>query len=305
VARSSIRFAAGTGAVVGFLLVGGTAMPVVAADPGHSRGGDNHSGRGGNDLHRGRDGDNRRDGRDGDRDGRGVDRDDRDDGRDGQAGNGRHGQGKGDRDDDWGRGDSGQSSERSTSRAGESSRISDDSSSEVVTSNSSAARAPALTTSPNARVATIEAVPAVPTAPDPTAPDPADSDRGGGSDGAAATAGDIRAVASPPVRVGDGRSPGILTNSRETTPSRAGAGPTYVPSPAAAPPPEPAPAPPLPSEPEPMLRTVETLWAVAEPTRPDGTVWGIAGLVLAPIAGAWLGYRQARASKAAGQLIKH
>jgi hypothetical protein len=300
VARSSIRLAAGTGAVVGFLLVGGTAMPVVAADPGHSGGGDNHSGRGGNDSHRGRDGDNRPDGRDGGSDGRSDGRDGRDAGRDGQYGNGRNGQGKGDRDDDWGRGASDRASERSTSRVGESSRISDDSSSEVVTSNSSAARTPALTSSPNARVATIEAVPAVP-----AAPDPADSDRGGGSDSAGATAGDIPAVASPPVRVGNGRSPGILTNSRETTPSRAGAGPTYVPSPAAAPPPEPVPAPPPPSEPEPMRRTVDALWAAAEPTRPDGVLWGIAGLVLAPIAGGWLGYRQARASKAAAHLIKH
>jgi hypothetical protein len=296
VARSSIRLAAGTGAVVGFLLVGGTAIPVVAADPGQSRGGDNHSGRGGNDSHRGRDGDNRRDGGGGDQDGRGDDRD----GSDGQDSYGRHGQGRGDRDGDWGRGDSGSSSERSTSRVGESSRISDDSSSEVVTSNSSAARTPALTSSPNARIATVEAVPAVP-----AAPDPADSDRGGGSGGTAATAGEVPAVTSPPVRVGNGRSPGILTNSRETTPSRAGAGPTYVPGPAAAPPPEPAPAPPPPSEPEPLLRTVESCWADAEPTRPGGAVWGIAGLILAPIAGAWLGYRQARASKAAGQLIKH
>lgn len=276
-ARSSIRLAAGTGAVVGFLLIGGTAIPVVAADPGHSRGGDNHSGRGGNDSHRGRDGDNRRDGD-----------------RNGRDGNGRNGQGKGDRDDDWG--DSGRSGERSTSRVGESSRISDDSASEVVKSNSSAARTPASTTSPNARVATIEAVPA--------APNPADSDRGGGSGGAAATAGDVAAVTSPPVRVGNGRSPGILTNSRETTPSRAGAGPTYVPSPAAVPPPEPVPSPP-PSEPEPMVRTVESFWAATQPTRPGGALWGLAGLILAPIAGGWLGYRQARASRAAGHLIKH
>jgi hypothetical protein len=284
VARSSIRLAAGTGAVVGFLLIGGTAIPIVAADPGHSHG-DNHSGRGDNDSRRGGDGD-------GPGQGRGSQ------GRDGQGGYGRQGDGRGDRDDDWGRGDSGGSSDRATSRTGGSSRVADDSSSEVVTSDSVAARTATVTTSsPNARVATTAAVPAAPT--------PPDGDRGSDSNAAAIAAGEAATpFTPPPVRIGDGRSPGILTDLRESTPSRAGSGPTYVASTTVAPPPGPAPLPPSP--PQPLLRTVESLWAAAEPARPDGILWGIAGLLLAPIAGAWLGYRQARASKAAaGNLIKH
>ncbi len=31
-------------------------------------------------------------------------------------------------------------------------------------------------------------------------------------------------------------------------------------------------------------------------------MWGLAGLILAPLAGIWLGYRQARATKAADQM---
>jgi hypothetical protein len=33
-----------------------------------------------------------------------------------------------------------------------------------------------------------------------------------------------------------------------------------------------------------------------------GAMWGLAGLLLAPLAGIWLGYRQARADKAGAQL---
>jgi hypothetical protein len=36
-----------------------------------------------------------------------------------------------------------------------------------------------------------------------------------------------------------------------------------------------------------------------------GALFGIAGLLLGPIAGVWLGYRQARATKAASQLVSH
>jgi hypothetical protein len=36
-----------------------------------------------------------------------------------------------------------------------------------------------------------------------------------------------------------------------------------------------------------------------------GALFGIAGLLLAPIAGVWLGQRQARAAKAASRLVSH
>jgi hypothetical protein len=52
-----------------------------------------------------------------------------------------------------------------------------------------------------------------------------------------------------------------------------------------------------------MQRTVASLWAAAAPSLPGGALFGLAGLILAPIAGAWLGYRQARASRAAAQLV--
>jgi hypothetical protein len=76
------------------------------------------------------------------------------------------------------------------------------------------------------------------------------------------------------------------------------------------------PAPPVPApppvvvpttklEPPALQRAVSSLWAAAAaPSRPGGVVFGIAGLLLAPIAGAWLGYRQARASRAAAQLVR-
>ncbi|KAA0100738.1 hypothetical protein CIW49_04030 [Mycolicibacterium sp. P1-18] len=44
-------------------------------------------------------------------------------------------------------------------------------------------------------------------------------------------------------------------------------------------------------------------WEAVRPGWPTGTIFGIAGLLLAPIAGMWLGHRQARASKSASQLV--
>jgi hypothetical protein len=42
-----------------------------------------------------------------------------------------------------------------------------------------------------------------------------------------------------------------------------------------------------------------------QPGWPAGLLFGIAGLLLAPIGGIWLGHRQARAAKAASQLVAH
>jgi hypothetical protein len=44
-------------------------------------------------------------------------------------------------------------------------------------------------------------------------------------------------------------------------------------------------------------------WATVRPSWPTGTIFGIAGLLLAPIAGMWLGHRQARATKSALQQL--
>ena len=40
----------------------------------------------------------------------------------------------------------------------------------------------------------------------------------------------------------------------------------------------------------------------AEPASSVGSLWGLAGLILAPLAGVLLGYRQARAKKAAAEV---
>jgi predicted lipid-binding transport protein (Tim44 family) len=104
------------------------------------------------------------------------------------------------------------------------------------------------------------------------------------------------------VTVGNGRSPGILTGRPERAPRPTGTAPNVaaVTQPAAHLPPtdrlDVAPT-------ERMV--VASLWAAAAPGLPGGLLFGLAGLFLAPIAGAWLGYRQARASRAASQLIRH
>lgn len=108
---------------------------------------------------------------------------------------------------------------------------------------------------------------------------------------------------SPPrVTVGNGRSPGILSGDDSEPRWRV---------PAA----EPAPAPPPPPPPPPA---VESSWvdqfatpsvlpkqlAVAPAADWAGPLWGIAGLLLIPAAGAVLGYRQALAAHAVERLSR-
>jgi hypothetical protein len=104
------------------------------------------------------------------------------------------------------------------------------------------------------------------------------------------------------VTVGNGRSPAILSGRPERAP-RLGAAPNVPPAVI-----QPATTQLPPTDRldvAPTERIVASLWAAAAPGRPGGLLFGLAGLVLAPIAGAWLGYRQARASRAAAQLIRH
>jgi hypothetical protein len=54
------------------------------------------------------------------------------------------------------------------------------------------------------------------------------------------------------------------------------------------------------ASPEPEF--VDRIWSPLRPAFPGGLVFGIAALVLGPLAGVWLGYRQARAAGAAAQL---
>lgn len=43
---------------------------------------------------------------------------------------------------------------------------------------------------------------------------------------------------------------------------------------------------------------IDRIWAPLRPAFPGGLVFGIAGLLIGPLAGVWLGYRQARAAEA-------
>jgi hypothetical protein len=105
----------------------------------------------------------------------------------------------------------------------------------------------------------------------------------------------------PKVTVGNGRSPGVQDDDREPR--------NWVPAP------EPAPAPPPPPPPAPAPPSwVDRIYTPPAMPKQLGVtpassltdpLWGIAGLLLIPAAGAVLGYRQARAAKAAAELGRH
>jgi hypothetical protein len=101
----------------------------------------------------------------------------------------------------------------------------------------------------------------------------------------------------PKVTVGNGRTPGIQDEEREPR-WRVTA-------------PEPAPPPPPPPAPAPAPSWVDRIYTppampkqlgVAPASNLTDPLWGIAGLLLIPAAGAVLGYRQARAAQAAAEL---
>jgi len=271
VARLKLRTVAGAATIATYLLVGGTAIPVVSADPGHSRDG--------NGSHRG-------DGR------HGQDRGER--GRYDRGGWQRGGDSIDpdrtngpDRKNDPGGPKPADGAERNPNRSEVASRTGTTArSGEVVTDSSVSRRSVA------GQVTTATALPEVPT---PSAAG------GGGSGAAAVTAPGGSPLTPPPVTIGNGRSPGILTGRPDNAPSRTGA-------PDVAAPPVTPPAPQLPPATQldvpPVQRAVAMLWAAAAPGRPSGVLFGLAGLILAPIAGAFLGYRQARASRAAAQLVR-
>jgi hypothetical protein len=130
------------------------------------------------------------------------------------------------------------------------------------------------------------------------------SDEGSGSSGRSGSdhPGAPKANFDPPrVTVGNGRSPGVQDDDRER---RFG---VTAPEPAPAPPPPPPPPPPPAPEPSwtdriytpPAMPKQLGVTPTASWTEP---LWGIAGLLLIPAAGAVLGYRQARAAKAVAEL---
>jgi hypothetical protein len=158
---------------------------------------------------------------------------------------------------------------------------------------------------PTARVAArapvAEEAPRSPQVVLPEAPSAAgDPGSGGGSPAR------VDAPASPRVVVGNGRVPGEGSIDRLEPPAvhepampsdgvlPAARVPVNVPATA----PQPAPSRPVDQSSE----MVTPLFTAPPATGAVGAMWGLAGLIVAPLAGIWLGYRQARANKAADQL---
>jgi hypothetical protein len=105
----------------------------------------------------------------------------------------------------------------------------------------------------------------------------------------------------PKVTFGDGRTPGVQDTDPEPRWRGGGGEP--------APPPPPATevvdlAPPPSTNRTPKPRVIRQLM-VAPAAELTGPMWGVAGLLLIPAAGAILGYRQARATEAVAKLGRH
>ncbi|MCV7240317.1 hypothetical protein [Mycolicibacterium celeriflavum] len=121
----------------------------------------------------------------------------------------------------------------------------------------------------------------------------------GGSDAPGAR---VSAFDPPQVTFGNGRSPGIQSGGSE--PPRQAPAPVPA-APAPPPPPPPLPPPPPPKPAPAWVHRVATppasarQFVVAPGAGSTDPLWGIAGLLVIPAAGAVLGYRQARAAQAA------
>ena len=105
----------------------------------------------------------------------------------------------------------------------------------------------------------------------------------------------------PRVTIGNGRTPGV--QKRESEPHWRT--PAFEPAPAAPAPPPAAPVSPPPPAvvaPAPTAPVSTQQLGVAQPADWSDPLWGLAGLLLIPAAGAVLGYRQARAAHAAERL---
>ncbi|MCW2592374.1 MAG: hypothetical protein JWQ86_4801 [Mycobacterium sp.] len=272
-AQTRLRVAAGAGLVAASLTIVGPGVAVVAADPGGS--GQGHS-RADKDSGRGHDGDRHRRDRN-------------------SSGDGRQ-----DRGNDQPR--------RGDDRGGKSnaggSKAPDDTEDVQVASRSisSAASSNSLVAEQAPQAAPAE-VPAAAFGGGGSAEVPAAAFGGGGSGGAAQPA-----VVGSTVTFGNGRTPGFLDGVDEPSVD-AGQAPAQVNS-------APAAVSPSPPGPEVMplttmlhefdsqgLEFIDRIWAPLRPAFPGGLVFGIAGLLVAPLAGVWLGYRQAHAAEAADQLV--
>jgi hypothetical protein len=140
---------------------------------------------------------------------------------------------------------------------------------------------------------------------------------GGGGSGGAQRA---RSFVAPTVIFGDGRTPGFHGGGDELTIAAGPVPPPVNPAPAAVasavmPPPAPAVLQPAPAVLPPTTILLESaspappefiarIWAPLRPASLGGLAFGIAGLLIGPLAGVWLGYRQARAADAAGPALR-
>lgn len=106
----------------------------------------------------------------------------------------------------------------------------------------------------------------------------------------------------PKVTFGDGRSPGVQDTDPEPRWRGGGAEPAPPPPPPATEVVDIAPPPSTNRTPKPPVIRQLIVAPAAELTDP---LWGVAGLLLIPAAGAILGYRQARGAHAAAELGRH
>lgn len=284
-----IRVAAAVGAVVAITVAGGAGAAVVSADPGGSRSPSSHS----------------RDGAQSSRDG----------GHSARDGGGRRDQGPRQRDGNQGAVRGGKDRDagdrrRGPQRTGSKDWPDDDGPTTVVAGRGgTTALAPAPEAVTASRPVAVE--PATPSAV-PNRPVTRVATENGGGGGGSTGQAPTPAVA-PKVTVGNGRSPEFV--SAPSAESSAAIEPVTLPAPAApvlapllppqAPVPVAVPSPPPPRPVEwslPATSVTASVWGKVQPGWPVGVLFGLAGLVLAPIGGMWLGYRQAHATKKVAQL---
>lgn len=122
----------------------------------------------------------------------------------------------------------------------------------------------------------------------------------------------VRPLVSPRVVFGNGRTPVASSGGPEDLSTLVNVVQSVIRlAPVMPPPPLPAPDPSPATDPMPAEQRTEwsprtpvtALWGRVEPDWPAGVIFGIAGLLLTPLGGTWLGFRQARASRAASQLV--
>lgn len=267
------RFAAGAGVLSAFLLLSGSGAAVAIAHPGHSHGSDrgHSSDRGGSP---GRGSNNGK---------AGAERRDFDNGRDNSS-----------------RGGSATPGAPSSRVGSGRSESPPSSSNRSATAGSPAPAARSSASAPNAsgpNRPTTESAPVVSSGPRPAAEGGAESTSGSDRPDAPAAV-----FEAPQVGFGNGRTP-VYGGDAPRSPWQPSAPAPVAGSPALPPPPV-SPPPSAPS----LGDRVATSSAIARQfvgvpaAEPGGPLWGIAGLLLIPAAGAALGYRQARAAQAAERM---